>query len=377
MAATSENQSSFDTRAVVRRILWVLPISVAVSVIIALVTTDARELLRLEEFTLGFLLLAAALRLTPWITKTLRLMNWMHFLKHPFSFRQGLRITIMSELGAAVSPTIIGGEPVKAGMLYGKGVSFGESTSLTTIAAVEDLTFYLVGMPIAFVFASAFNVNRLGRIVTTDVFSHWWVYAILGAIAVALIVVVVLIRRTTAMPKFRRRLRDFWTEFKRLYEEMIKRGKNRFALNVFLSAIHWVARYSVVSALAMSLGYEVDVVKVVILQWLVFAVMAFIPTPGATGGAEGIFLLLFSTTLPREAIGTILIGWRFLDYYLMAVLALIVLTAERLLHRVVPATADGPAEGAGEAEEDPPATPGDPPSGDPSSGDDPHTDVTV
>lgn len=340
MAETSEHQSSFDSRSVVRRILWVLPVSVAVSVTIAAVTTDASELLRLEQFSIGFLALAAALRLVPWVTKTLRLMNWMSFLGHPFSFRQGMRITIMSELGAAVSPTLIGGEPVKAGMLYGHGVSFGESTSLTTMAAAEDLSFYLVGMPVAFVFASAFHIARLERVVQDDMFSQWWVYAILAAIVVVLLVVGILLRRSAAMPKFRERIRGFWREFKRLYEEMIKRGKVRFAVNVFLAALHWLARYSVVSALALSLGQDINVLNVIILQWLVFAVMSFIPTPGATGGAEGIFLILFSSILSRETIGTILIGWRFLDYYFMVILALIVLTAGTLIRRLAGAAGE-------------------------------------
>ena len=334
MGATSSSESSFDSRAVVRRILWVLPISVAISVVIALVSTDARELLRLEAFTPGFLLLAAGLRLVPWVTKSFRLLNWMRFLGHPFSFPEALRISIMSQLGAAVSPTLVGGEPVKAGMLYKKGVSFGESTSLTSIAAVEDLTFYLVGMPIAFIFTSAFHVGRVEQVVSEDVFKHWWVYAILGAIVLVLLISGIVIRRGTVMPRFRRRLRNFWWEFKRLYEETIKRGKNRFALNVGLSAIHWIARYSVVSALALSLGYEVNFLNVILLQWLVFAVMSFIPTPGATGGAEGIFLLLFSTMLPREAIGTIMIGWRFLDYYFVALLSLAILAGEHLLKRL-------------------------------------------
>jgi uncharacterized protein (TIRG00374 family) len=345
MGATPETNAGLNTRAVVRRVLWILPISVVVSVVIALLLTDPAELLSLRRFALGFFLLAAGLRLVPWITKTLRLMNWMNFLGHPFSFRQGLRITVMSELGAAVSPTLIGGEPVKAGMLYGAGVSLGESTSLTSIAAVEDLTFYLIGMPIAFILASAFHVARLGQIVTEEVFAQWWVYAILGALLVALITVGVLIGRTKAMPRFRVRLRRFWGEFKRLYREMIRRGKNRFAANLLLAAVHWVARYSVVSALALSLGYEVNALSVIILQWLVFAVMAFIPTPGATGGAEGVFLLLFSTILPREAIGTILIGWRFLDFYLVAILALLVLAVERLVDRLRTRTKPKPPDG--------------------------------
>lgn len=330
----SDNKSTFDIRTVVRRVLWILPISVAVSVAVALVMTGPRDLVQLKHFAPGFLILAAGLRLVPWFTKTLRLMNWMDFLGHPFSFRRGLRITIMSELGAAVSPTMVGGEPVKAGMLYGTGVSLGESTSLTSIAAVEDLTFYFIGMPIAFAFASAFRLTAIEDVLTREVFSQWWVYAVLGGLVLALIAVGIIMRRTTAMPRFQSRLRTFWTEFKRLYAEMIKRGKNRFALNILLAAVHWIARYSVVSALAVSLGYEVNLVAVIALQWLVFAVMSVIPTPGATGGAEGVFVLLFSTMLPRGAIGTILIGWRFLDFYLVAILALVVLGTEQLMKHI-------------------------------------------
>ncbi|MFP4113807.1 MAG: lysylphosphatidylglycerol synthase transmembrane domain-containing protein [Spirochaetota bacterium] len=334
MAEAPKPTSGFNARSVVRKILWILPVSVAVSVIIAILLTDTSELLTLRRFAAGYFILAAGLRLVPWITKTLRLMNWMDFLGHPFSFRKGLQITVMSELGAAVSPTLVGGEPVKATMLYGHGVSLGEATSLTSIAAVEDLTFYLVGMPVAFVLASAFRIARVGELVTDQFVEGWWVYAVAGTVVLAIVAAALVIRRTKALPRFRVRVRRFWHEFKRLYREMIRRGKNRFLVNLLLAAIHWIARYSVVSALALSLGYEVNVFAVVVVQWLVFAAMAFIPTPGATGGAEGIFLLVFATILPGETIGTILIGWRFLDYYLVAILALIVLGIQSLIARL-------------------------------------------
>jgi hypothetical protein len=257
----------------------------------------------------------------------------MHFLGHRFSFRAGLRISIMTELGMAITPTAVGGQPVKAGMLYQRGVSLGESTSLTTIQSVEDLTFYAIGLPLALTLASFRARAAVVRLVEQDgIGTRGWLLT--GGIAVAVVVAAVLLARAFGVfPKIRRKLATFGAEFKRLYAEVIKRGKQRFAVNVAVAAVHWVSRYSVVAMLTLSLGHEVNFLNFLVLQWVLFAVMAFVPTPGATGGAEGLFVLLFTGVLPRDALGTILIGWRFLDFYFTTIVALAFLGIERLRAR--------------------------------------------
>jgi hypothetical protein len=112
---------------------------------------------------------------------------------------------------------------------------------------------------------------------------------------------------------------------------MISAGKLRFVVNLLLAAVHWSARYSVVWALSLGLGFSADPLRFLLLQWLTFAAMAFVPTPGAAGGAEGVFLLLFSYHLPRHAIPTIMIGWRFIDFYFLAILSLAILGLELLI----------------------------------------------
>ena len=319
-----------DPRAVVRRLLVLLPISVGISVVVALVSTGTSEILKLEAFSFWLFAAAAGLRLVPWMSKAFRLTNWMHFLGHRFSFAEGLRISIMSELGMALTPTAVGGQPVKAGMLYQRGVSLGEATSLTTIQTVEDLTFYAIGLPLALTLASLRAKAALNRVMEQEVMgTGGWLIA--AGVVVAVVVAAVLLARAFGVfPKLRRRLRAFGNEFKRLYAEIIKRGKQRFALNVAVAAVHWVSRYSVVATLTLSLGYEVNFLNFLVLQWVLFAIMAFVPTPGATGGAEGLFVLLFTGVLPRQALGTILIGWRFLDFYFTTILALAVLGLGRL-----------------------------------------------
>lgn len=314
--------------------LLLLPVYVAVNVAIALIFTDSGDLLRLRSFTLGFFLLALGFRLVPWFMKALRLWNWMHFLKHPFTFREGMRISMMSELGAAVSPTAIGGEPIKTGMLYRRGVSFGESASLTTIAAIEDLGFYLVGIPTAFWLTAAWNIPQVNNFLNQAFSNLRNIFLIVGGVVAVITLLTILVKKTPLLSGIRDRLRKFWTEFRRLYVHMIKRGKWRYLLNIVLAAIHWTARYSVVAMLTLSLGYEIDFLRFFLLQWLVFTLMSVVPTPGATGGAEGLFLLLFRGVLPQQAIGTLLIGWRFIDFYFLTILALIILGIDTVIHKV-------------------------------------------
>lgn len=322
-----------DPRTVVRRLLVFLPISVGISVIVALLTTGTGDLVRLEAFSLGLFAGAAGLRLVPWLSKAVRLTNWMHFLGHRFSLRAGLRISIMAELGMAITPTAVGGQPVKAGMLYQRGVSLGESTSLTTIQTVEDLTFYAIGLPLALTLVSFRARAALLRLLEQDAVGPRGILVAAGAVLGVLLAGVLAARAFGVFPKIRHKLAAFGEEFKRLYAEVIKRGKQRFAVNVAVAAVHWISRYSVVAMLTLSLGHEVNFLNFLVLQWVLFAVMAFVPTPGATGGAEGLFVILFTGVLPREALGTILIGWRFLDFYFTTIVALAFLGIERLRAR--------------------------------------------
>ena len=327
-------ETSFDIKKIVRRLLWLLPVSVAVSIAFVLIFTDSSDLLKVRSFAPGFFLLAALFRLVPWFTKTLRLLNWMKFLDHKFSYWEGFRISMMSELGAAISPTALGGEPVKTAMLYERGVSFGESVSLTTIASVEDLTFYLVGLPPAILISGIWKAPRLRTFLKRSILDSQHFLLVTGLVVLGILVVLFILWKVGVFSSWRKKLRKFWRDFKPLYHSMVKRGKLRFALNIFLAGLQWSARYSVVTALVLSLGYSVEPVRFSIMQLVVFSLMTVVPTPGASGGAEGMFLILFGTLLPHRIIGTVLIGWRFIDYYFLSILALIVLGIDKIRAKI-------------------------------------------
>jgi uncharacterized membrane protein YbhN (UPF0104 family) len=51
--------------------------------------------------------------------------------------------------------------------------------------------------------------------------------------------------------------------------------------------------------------------------------ITFMPTPGAIGLGEAIFLLLFSKTVPSYMLGIAIVLWRFFFHYLSAILGAI------------------------------------------------------
>ncbi|MGH7447228.1 MAG: lysylphosphatidylglycerol synthase domain-containing protein, partial [Longimicrobiales bacterium] len=95
-------------------------------------------------------------------------------------------------------------------------------------------------------------------------------------------------------------------------------------LTLTFTAAHWIARYSVISALALFLGIPFDPVLFWLLQWIVFTLMSFVPTPGATGGAEVAFTAVYATLLPSGFIGLATAAWRIFTFYVPVALAALV-----------------------------------------------------
>ena len=105
------------------------------------------------------------------------------------------------------------------------------------------------------------------------------------------------------LARTRRRLRNGWRDARGVFLLIARRGKARFALSLSLTAVQWSARYSVISALVAFLGAPMQPVLFWLLQWVVFTLMSFIPTPGAAGGAEAAFYFIYAPFLPHRIIG--------------------------------------------------------------------------
>lgn len=310
-----------------RTSLVLIPIGVAGNIALSLLTTDRALLAAIGEFPRGYLLLAVALGLTPWLTNTLRMVLWTDFLGRRLSLRDSFRVTLAGDVGAAISPTLVGGAFFKWGMLVERGLSPGAAASLTTLGNIEDAVFFSVAVPLSLYLTHAWELPALQSLGLRFQTNTLPAIAVTGGIAVLSWAAVRLVLRghLGASPRqrglkltarLRRRARTTWRDARAVFQLIWARGKTRFALALSLTAIHWIARYSVVSALIAFLGVPVRPVLFWALQWVVFTLTALLPTPGGTGGAEAAFFLIYSAFVPSHVLGLATAGWRFLTFYL-------------------------------------------------------------
>jgi len=310
----------------------IIPIGVIGNVGFSLLVTDRTLLASVGEFPRSYLFAAVLLGIIPWFTNALRLQIWTRFLGHRMRFKSAIQIVLATDLGAAVSPTAVGGGFFKWGLLVQRGVSPGAAASLTTLTPFEDGLFFAIAIPTAILATASW-----GHPVFTEVAGQIGDAAlpavlVMGGIAAASWLAVrgalgggfgrrTQVRSRRFLTRVRRGVGATWLDARQVYRLIRQDGKLRFALSMILTAIQWTARYSVISLIVAFLGAPVQPVLFGLLQWVVFTLASFIPTPGAAGGAEAAFFLIYSPFVPSDIIGLVTAGWRFFTFYLLLGLA--------------------------------------------------------
>jgi uncharacterized protein (TIRG00374 family) len=234
-----------------------------------------------------------------------------------------------------VFPTSSGGEVFRWGMMVQKGISQGHAASIVTLGYIEDMAFFAIAVPISVFVSRAWELPVLASM-GAKLQGQALVVIGVGIASVILIrlLFAAVLRGTLGkrprkqglrvVARLKRKFRRTWHDFRSVHQLVIRRGKSRFLLTFLITAVQWTCRYSVVTALAYFLGARVDPVLFFLLQWIIFTAMMFIPTPGASGGAEAAFYLVYEALLPAGLIGVATAGWRMLTFYVQLALGSII-----------------------------------------------------
>ena len=86
---------------------------------------------------------------------------------------------------------------------------------------------------------------------------------------------------------------------------------------VLIDIIKIITLYSIPFFAARALNIDISfnqLVEIIILTSFVYMIAAFVPSPGAAGGTEGTFVLLFGVLLGPATTSAMLL-WRFITYY--------------------------------------------------------------
>ena len=309
------------------KLFILIPIGIAGNIIFLYVFTDPAIQGSVRQFSPAYFSIALLLSIVPWFTGSLRLFIWSRFLGKAVRYREMFNIAISAELGAAVSPPMVGGGPVKIWLLMQQGFSGGKALSLSVLEGFEDTLFFLVMVPVALTISKAWNLPVVRKAMSGFGYPSFWMFPVLTGILFCACMFLARHRFTAISDRFPvlrmigTRIKNSFGQFVETYRDIVKNGKAVFALTMALTMVQWVCRYSIISLLLLSLGIPPRPFLFMAFQVIVFALLAFVPTPGGAGGAEALFYVFYQPFLPANTIGLVTAGWRFITFYFLLFVA--------------------------------------------------------
>jgi len=313
-----------------RPLAVIIPLAIAGNIIYILAASKPDIIRSLGNYNIIYLALALILVLIPWLAHAGRILLWSRAFTRKMTPGRALQTVMANDVGSAVTPTAIGGGYVKLAFLIKNGFLPGEATLVTLLGTFEDAAFFAIAVPLSILWTRAWN-NAGVRIALDNLISYW---PILIVAVVALLAIYAFFKKAGMrragrdisrdaeiklgiVARFKVKLREFKNEFLAAFDFVMSKGKVTFGLCVLLAGFGWCCRYGAISALVVGLGYEADPVLLFLLQWIVFTTMTLVPSPGAVGGAEVSFAIVFNGIVPPGIVPLLTGAWRFLTFYLI------------------------------------------------------------
>jgi len=336
----STGLSNINIEKTINKLVFVVSFGIVAHLVFLLMTNDKNVFQYLNNIKLRYLFLILCLLMFNWIGHAIRMVIWTRYLKQQLPFKSTFRIAVYTELGSSITPTLIGGGPIKLGLLIKNGLSTGKAGFLTLLNGVEDFIMYSIVFVIGFFYAkkSIFKIfESISQFVQTN-----WEYVL--SVLVLLFIIkwlfknISVLKEVSIIPKkyktgwanLKVELKSGWVEMTQTFNQVRKDGLRYFIVSFAILITQWFCRFSVLAVLLYALDIDFRPFQVYIQQWIVYLTMIFIPTPGATGGAEATFFLLFEGEIPKELLPLVVSTWRFFMYYLMLFLAVFLIQIVKL-----------------------------------------------
>jgi glycosyltransferase 2 family protein len=241
--------------------------------------------------------------------------NWM----------ASIRIALTWDFASAITPSTIGGAPVATYAMTKEGIKLGKSSAIVLYGVLLDQFWYALAVPILLVSSIYFNVipdetGMVGNITMFVIYAGLLIYGALLAYGLlinpkAMKRLIEVVFRFPLLRKFADKVNaeaDNMVD----YSRELRQKPISFVVKAFLlSTLSWLCRVALPVIVVLSLlpAQEVLLILRSLAMNLAFLI---IPTPGGSGGVEGLFAVFLGPLIDRTAfIGLAVFVWRFITYY--------------------------------------------------------------
>lgn len=239
---------------------------------------------------------------------------------------QSLRIVLTWDFTSSITPSTIGGAPMATYAMSKEGLTLGQSTAIILYGVLLDQLWFAMAVPILLVTGLFYevipsNIGAVGQVSMFLLYAGLLTYASILAYGVlknpaALKKVV---NTVFKLPFLRRWKENVAREAENLEEyshELRKKPISFLLKTFFLSTMSWVCRVALPTIVILSLLPANEILSLLrsLAMNLAFLIM---PTPGGSGGVEGLFALFQGPLIERTAfIGLAVFLWRIISYYI-------------------------------------------------------------
>lgn len=261
----------------------------------------------------------------------------MRFLSdNELTWMGAMRVVITWDFASAITPSTIGGAPVATYAMTRENISLGKSGAITLYGVLLDQLFYVMMIPILIIAGFYMEVipDDIGAIGNGAMFI---VYGILlfyaFVLAYGLLVNPESLKkvagRVFSLPLLNRMKEKVDSELDTLvtFSAKISQKPKSFLIKAFaISTLAWLAKVALPTIVVLSFLPANELLSLMRSFAMSFAGF-FIPTPGGSGGMEGLFVLFQGPLFDKDVfIGISVFVWRLLTYYLSIGLGMMVMS---------------------------------------------------
>ena len=239
---------------------------------------------------------------------------------------QSFRVVLTWDFTSSVTPSTIGGAPAATYAMSKEGLNLGQSTAIILYGVLLDQLWFALAIPILLI-AGVFyevipsNIGAIGQATMFLLYAGLLTYASLLAYGVlrnpaALKKVVNAVFKLPFLRRWKKKVAKEAENLEEYSHELRKKPASFLFKTFFLSTMSWICRIALPTIVILSLLPANEILSLLrsLAMNLAFLIM---PTPGGSGGVEGLFAIFQGPLIERTAfIGLAVFLWRVISYYI-------------------------------------------------------------
>lgn len=250
--------------------------------------------------------------------------------KNELTWKTSFKVILLWEFASALSPGVVGGSAVAMFILNKEKIPLGRSTGIVIITAFLDNLFYILMIPLLFIFVDAHDLfPQQGGFNQSVFYLFVFGFSVIFSICLLLYLgifhfphkikhLLLFIFSLSFLKKWKHKVEKTGEEIE-LCSAEFKKEKKKFWVKAFSATfLSWFSRYMVINCIlaAFLQLHLIDHLYIFGKQLVLWLFLLISPTPGASGVAEFAFKeLMFNFSDSVFLLTSLAILWRLISYF--------------------------------------------------------------